>query len=109
MKPLAGAGATPKGNIGGGLTGGFTLGIQADKPLVSLIPGERIVPEKETFFQKKKREEIERLEQEIRDERLRITKLEADHQKKLDDLRAKNKNDLESIESAQKVTINLLI
>ena len=62
MKPLAGAGATPKSNLGGALTGGFTLGIQADKPLVSLIPGEKLLPEKETFFQKKKREEIERME-----------------------------------------------
>jgi hypothetical protein len=29
---------------------------------VSLIPGEKLIPEKETFFQKKKREEIERME-----------------------------------------------
>ena len=66
MKPLAGAGATPKSNIGGALTGGFTLAIQADKPLVSLLPGDSIkLPERETFFQKKKREEIERLESEI--------------------------------------------
>ncbi len=35
--------------------------------------------------------------------------MEAEHTKKIEDLKAKNKNDLESIESAQKVTINLLI
>ena len=67
---------------------------------MSLIPGEKLVPEKETFFQKKKREEIERMEQEIAQERMRLTKLEAEHQRKLEDLRNKNKNDLESIEAA---------
>jgi len=40
---------------------------------------------------------------------MKITRAEAEHQKKLEDLRSKNKNDLESIEAAQKVTINLLI
>jgi len=31
---------------------------------------------------------------------MRLTKLEAEHQRKLEDLRNKNKNDLESIEAA---------
>jgi hypothetical protein len=31
---------------------------------------------------------------------MRLTKLESDHQKKLEDLRGKNRNDLESIEAA---------
>jgi hypothetical protein len=105
MKPLAGAGTTTKSNQ---VTSGFNFG-SLDKPLVSLIPGEKVVPEKETFFQKKKREEIERMELEINQERMKIARSETDHQKKLEDLRSKNKNDLESIEAAQKVTINLLI
>lgn len=92
------------------MNAGFTLGSQLDKPLVSLIPGERVGPlAQENFFQKKKREEIERLESEIAQERAKIAKSEADHQKKMEDLRLKNKNDLESIEAAQKVTVNLLI
>ena len=57
----------------------------------------------------KKREEIERIEDDCRQERARLSKLENDHSRKLDDLRDKNKRDLESIETSQKVTINLLV
>jgi hypothetical protein len=76
MKPLAGVGTTPKSNIGGQMTGGFNLGSQGDnnllKPLVSILPGDSkftqplggggVPNQQESFFQKKKREEIERLE-----------------------------------------------
>ena len=49
------------------------------------------------------------METEIRQERAKIAKAEAEHQRKLEDMKAKNRNDLESIEAAQKVTVNLLI
>ena len=83
MKPLTGAGTTPKSNIvGGPVSGGFSLGILGDnKNLVSILPGDNNLktpsqPLQETFFQKKKREEIERLEQEIALERQKIFKAE---------------------------------
>jgi len=72
-----------------------------EKPLVSLgLPGENNKPVAETFFQKKRREEIERMEQEVNLERAKINKMEADHQKRMEDMRTKNKNDFESIEAA---------
>jgi hypothetical protein len=82
LKPLSfglGApGVTPKSPStvapqgGGFLNPGFTLGSQQDKQQQAPI-------EKETFFQKKKREEIERMEAEIRQERAKIAKAEAEH------------------------------
>lgn len=120
LKPLAGGSGirmaagdvTPKSNLGsniGNALGGFTLG-QQDKTgsifgqglisssLFAPVPGPR--DEKELFFQKKKREEIERLESEITAERLKLTKAEAEHQKRIDDLRDKHTQDLQSIEAS---------
>ena len=65
--------------------------------------------EKEMFFQKKKREEIERLEQDIANERGKLAKVEADHNKRIEELRDKHKGDLHAIEVSQKLTMDLLI
>jgi hypothetical protein len=99
MKPLAGGTNKPPHQPLTSAAGGFSL----DKPLLPLTGAS------ETFFQKKKREEMERLEQEINQERLKITRGEVEHQRRIEDLRGKNRNDIESIEAAQKVTVNLLI
>jgi|LauGreDrversion4_2_1035121.scaffolds.fasta_scaffold934558_1 hypothetical protein len=108
MKPLAGVGnragdATPKSNLGSNIGGGYGLGLNQN----SLLNPPR--DEKEAFFQKKKREEIERLELEITNERLKLSKQESEHLKRLDDLRDKHKKDLSAIETSQKLTLDLLL
>jgi hypothetical protein len=45
---------------------------------------------RESFVQKKKREEIERLEGELAQERAKLAKVESEHTKKLEELKAKN-------------------
>ena len=62
----------------------------------SLNAGVAVAPrdEREAFFQKKKREEIERLEAEIKAERLKMGKIEGEHIKRTEELRDKHKNDL---------------
>jgi hypothetical protein len=75
LKPLAGVGnragdATPKSNIGSNI-GGLGLGFNQNS-LLGAPNGPK--DEKEAFFLKKKREEIERLEQEITNERFKVTK-----------------------------------
>jgi hypothetical protein len=95
LKPLAGVGnragdATPKSNLGSNI-GGYGLGLNQNSLLgVQNAPRD----EKEAFFQKKKREEIERLEHEITNERLKLTKQETEHLKRLEELREKHKKDL---------------
>jgi hypothetical protein len=65
--------------------------------------------EKEIFFLKKKREEIERLEQDIANERGKMAKVETEHIKRMEELREKHKSDLTAIEVSQKLTMDLLI
>ena len=64
--------------------------------------------EKELFFQKKKKEEIDRLEAELTQERGKGKKLEIDFAKQVEDMKEKNRMDLESIEESQKLTLDLL-
>lgn len=74
--------------LGGGGLGGFgTLagggGIPSVYKNISMLDDKSLTVE--TFAQKKKREELERLERELANERERLKKLELEHSKNVED------------------------
>eukprot|EP00347_Sterkiella_histriomuscorum_P011090 403373790 len=102
--------------LGGGIAGsGLGLGLGLDSfdkgiRLGSQLNQEQIdKQEKEAFARKKKLEDIERLEEELRAERLKTKKQQLDADSSQEDLKEKNKKDLESIEESQKLTLDLLL
>lgn len=92
---------------------GFGLGIDSfDKGIPkigTLNAAQTEKEEKEAFARRKKQEEIDRYEEELRQEREKTKKQQLDAEKSLDDLKVKNKRDLESIEESQKLTLDLLL
>lgn len=63
----------------------------------------------ETVAQKRKREEAERLERELQQERGKLVLMDADHAKTIHDLKEKNKRDLQTIEDSQKSMLAMII
>ncbi|CDW87188.1 UNKNOWN [Stylonychia lemnae] len=96
-----GAALGPTGS--GGIVGGLTLGLDSyDKQKAEK-------EEKELYIKKKKQEELELLEQELKGEREKSKKQEDDLQKQLDEFKDKLKKDLDSIEESQKLTLDLIL
>jgi hypothetical protein len=111
LKPLTslgGAALTPQSNdpFGGMSQGGGRIGGGGIPSLYGIADPVR---KPETFAEKKKREEIERLERELAQEREKAVKSEAEHNRHINELKEKNKRDLQTIEDSQKSMISMII